>query len=571
MAKKKNKKVIRYPRSFHINVGMIIFFLIFVYMAFYVSAYIRRDKVQFYEVEAGGIVNDRSYTGLILRQEDVKYTDRAGYINYYIREGKRASVGSRVYSLDETGSLAGYLEKNPNAGGQLVEEDLADLKRQLSAFSLSYQDIDFSEVSDAKYSLEASVMEYMNFSNMENLDAALASAGINFQQVRSNESGIISYAIDGFSDTAIKPAKKSDKKKDKKKEEKKKEEKKEDDENKKEESGAQSETDPSSQDEAPSGIEDREGENSTAGQETEADESKETAAADSLEEDKAYAEEQAEITRSMTMYSDITASNISEDLFDKSKYIRNITKSGQLIGKGVPVYKVISSENWSVVFQMTEDDVKEYGDRQTLDVLFGGHGLTMTGKFSMIAGTDGKTYGKLDFDKYMVQFASDRFINFEIISEEVKGLKIPVSAVTSKDFFLVPVDYISQGGDSSKMGFMKEIYSEKGTSVQFVPADVYYSTEEYYYINKSDSSELKEGDYIVKPGSASDRFQIGQTASLQGVYNINKGYAVFRQIEVLTSNDEYYTVEKGTKYGLSVYDHIVLNADTVQEGELIYQ
>ena len=65
--------------------------------------------------------------------------------------------------------------------------------------------------------------------------------------------------------------------------------------------------------------------------------------------------------------------------------------------------------------------------------------------------------------------------------------------------------------------------------------------------------------------------QIGSSASLQGVYNINKGYAVFKQIEILNSNDEYYTIKKGTSYGLSVYDHIVLNADTVYEGELIYQ
>ena len=46
---------------------------------------------------------------------------------------------------------------------------------------------------------------------------------------------------------------------------------------------------------------------------------------------------------------------------------------------------------------------------------------------------------------------------------------------------------------------------------------------------------------------------------------------MFKQIEILNSNDEYYTIKKGTSYGLSVYDHIVLNADTVYEGELIYQ
>ena len=44
------------------------------------------------------------------------------------------------------------------------------------------------------------------------------------------------------------------------------------------------------------------------------------------------------------------------------------------------------------------------------------------------------------------------------------------------------------------------------------------------------------------------------------VYNINKGYAVFKRIEKLSGNGEYFTIAKGTDYGLSVYDHIVLDA-----------
>lgn len=574
MAKKKNKKVIRYRRGFHINVGMIIFFLIFVYMAFYVYTYIRRDKIQFYEVEAGGIVNDKSYTGLILRQEDVKYTDRAGYINYYVREGKRVSAGSRVYSLDETGSLADFLTENPDAAGKIADEDLADLKRQLSSFSLSYNDMNFSAVSDTKYSLEASVMEYMSFNSMENLDAALANAGIHFQQVRSGESGIISYAIDGFSDMVPnlpkKQTEKNSKKKDSKKEEKQEESSPLEDEG---QAGENSTGESSREDSlentgnngsVPAGESIGTGE--SAG--SEAGNKEETSSSQNQGDAVDGAFEEA--MKNMTLYSNITPSGLTKEHFDKTKYIRNITKSGSLIGKGAPAYKLITSEDWSLVFPLSEDDVKEYNERKTLDISFNGHDLTATGKFSIITGADGEPYGKLDFNKYLVQFSSERFVNFEIVSEEVKGLKIPVSAVTSKDFFLVPSDYVSQGGDSSQTGFMKEVYSDKGTSVQFVPADIYYSTDEYYYIDKSDTSDLKAGDYIVKPGS-SERFQLGQTASLQGVYNINKGYAVFRQIEVLTSNDEYYTIEKGTKYGLSVYDHIVLNADTVQEGALIYQ
>ena len=89
-------------------------------------------------------------------------------------------------------------------------------------------------------------------------------------------------------------------------------------------------------------------------------------------------------------------------------------------------------------------------------------------------------------------------------------------------------------------------------------------------MDMGEKSPFQAGMVLIKPDS-DDRYQIGPTDSLEGVYNINKGYAVFKQIEILNSNEEYCTIKKGMSYGLSVYDHIVLNAETVQEGDLIYQ
>ncbi|MGN1177035.1 MAG: HlyD family efflux transporter periplasmic adaptor subunit, partial [Roseburia sp.] len=62
----------------------------------------------------------------------------------------------------------------------------------------------------------------------------------------------------------------------------------------------------------------------------------------------------------------------------------------------------------------------------------------------------------------------------------------------------------------------------------------------------------------------------GETASLQGVYNINKGYAVFKQINILYQNKEYTIVETGTNYGLSLYDHIALDGTKINENDLIH-
>ena len=55
------------------------------------------------------------------------------------------------------------------------------------------------------------------------------------------------------------------------------------------------------------------------------------------------------------------------------------------------------------------------------------------------------------------------------------------------------------------------------------------------------------------------------------MYNINKGYTQFRQIDILYQNEEFALVKEGTSYGLTVYDRIVLNSEAVDEDEVIYR
>ena len=75
-----------------------------------------------------------------------------------------------------------------------------------------------------------------------------------------------------------------------------------------------------------------------------------------------------------------------------------------------------------------------------------------------------------------------------------------------------------------------------------------YETDDTYYI---DSEYVSSGDILQKPDS-SETYRVGtDTASLQGVYNINKGYAVFKQIDVLYQNEEYKV--------LGLISYIVIN------------
>ena len=97
-------------------------------------------------------------------------------------------------------------------------------------------------------------------------------------------------------------------------------------------------------------------------------------------------------------------------------------------------------------------------------------------------------------------------------------------------------------------------------------ATVYNKTDSYYLV---DSSQFKEGEYVLLKDS-SKRYQISETETLQGVYNINKGYAVFREIMVLDENEEYCIVEEGSSYGLAQYDHIALDASDVKDEDIVY-
>ena len=48
-----------------------------------------------------------------------------------------------------------------------------------------------------------------------------------------------------------------------------------------------------------------------------------------------------------------------------------------------------------------------------------------------------------------------------------------------------------------------------------------------------------------------------------------RGMPLFRRIEILDQNEEYAIVSKNTAYGLARYDHIVRNADKVDEEEIL--
>ena len=210
--------------------------------------------------------------------------------------------------------------------------------------------------------------------------------------------------------------------------------------------------------------------------------------------------------------------------------------------------------------------IEELEELEYVKVKFLKNQDTSWGQVNSYTNPDGDTFVQLTFTNSMITFCTDRFIEIELITEAEKGLKIPQSSIIQKEFYIVPKEYVTQSGENGREGVLRETYTEDGkATTEFIETTIYNATETEYYL---DDSQLRSGDDIIKPDST-EKFTISKKGSLVGVYNINKGYADFKQIDILYENDEYAIVKSNTQYGLSVYDYIALDASSVEENEII--
>ena len=266
-------------------------------------------------------------------------------------------------------------------------------------------------------------------------------------------------------------------------------------------------------------------------------------------------------------YEDLRPEQVTTELFDTSTYDRTLFGSNALVEEGDPVYKLVTDENWCVVISTDAETAAALKAEEYIKVRFLKNQDESWGRVETCVNEKGETLVSFWFSNSMITFCTDRYLGIELLLQEQKGLKIPNTAVVDKSFFLVETDYVTMGEEGTE-GVMKRVYNENGTErAEFVTTGIYAEEDGYYYI---DPVYLTAGDVLYKPDSQ-ETCTVSEKATLTGVYNINKGYADFRRINVLYANEEYSIVESNTMYGLSVYDRIVLDSSTVAEDELIYK
>lgn len=455
MAKTEKHILEKLKNRIPLNIGTFIFGAIFVYMIISVVMYLTADHIESYQVTAGPLANNQTYTALVLRDEKVVTASASGYITYYARENSKVAKSGVVYSLGENQTSA--------AVDELTEEDYSRIRSSMAAFSSSFDKSNFYDTYTYKYKLEGTILQYSGLTPSE--DGKLPQTVGGQTVYTSAQDGVILYSVDGYED---------------------------------------------------------------------------------IEED-----------------------DLSPDYFNKRNYNITNLQSEHKVSAGDTVYKLITSEDWALYVPLTSEQTVQLSGRKTIRVKFLKDDTTQVGNFSIVTDKDGNYYCKIKFSKGMIRYSNDRFLDIELVTNTKSGLKIPLSSIVTKDFYMIPKEYVTYSDENGKAGFNKLVHvkgKEEKTTSEFIQATIYEEDDDYYYV---DTTTFSQGDEIIKPDSQAT-YTVEKTKSIEGVYCINKGYAVFRKILILDQNDEYCIVDTGTEYGIAQFDHIVRNGKTVKEDDILY-
>ena len=461
MSSNQKKKVVKYRRPWNLNIGMLIFGFIFVYILISVVTYFRSEHIVGYEVNEGSLSASNTYTGIAIREEKVITSAGNGYVNYFTREGERIGTNRLVYTIDSSGKLAEMMASSGESN-QLTAENLQALRQECISFTGSFSQLQFETAYSFKYSMEGSVLQLASTNTLENI-GTLNSGGASdsVQMYYAPESGIVVYSVDG--------------------------------------------------------------------------------------------------------YENLTPESVTADVFDKNTYQRKLLLANELLEQGNEVYKLCTSEDWSLVIPLTDDQADQMIEETYVKVKFLKNQTESWAEFSILNNADGR-YGLLKFNNSMISFCTDRFVDIELIVEEEEGLKIPISSIVEKEFYLIPTEFVLTGDDGKTKCVFRQIYTEDGgLEWDKVTISVYAEIDGYAYI----SEDILHGGDVLRKADSSEEETVSKRGTLIGVYNIDKGYADFRQITILYQNDDYAIVKSNTTYGLREYDHIVLDASTVSDDDFM--
>jgi hypothetical protein len=232
-----------------------------------------------------------------------------------------------------------------------------------------------------------------------------------------------------------------------------------------------------------------------------------------------------------------------------------------------PAFKIVGNI-WYIAAYMPNEMIRGFSANQMRTVYIEnpvtGEFLPLTMRVDRI--TPGTRDSRVVFrsTRYVIDFMHRRNVNIRTTQSVETGLKIPNTAVASRQYYIIPLTFLHGIIENSVLRF-----SEEGNVS--VPVTVAEWAGAYVHI-RGDGLELAVGDILLD--GLGGRHELRDVRTVQGVYRVNTGVADFRVIHT----DAPITERGGStllcpvrnQRSLNEFDSIVVDADMVTEGQIIW-
>ena len=185
----------KYKRTRDMNVGIFIFAIVLIYLIVTIVMYATTKRISTYEVREGSILKDNSYTGLVLREEQLINAEKSGYINYFQNENSKVKAGTNIYAIS-AGKLS-YGDEGGESAVTLSPEEQSALVVKTQNFNENFNPQKFSSVYSLKNEITNTMQTASNQTKTARMDSVISQNGGTADIYSTSRDGLVVLSFDG--------------------------------------------------------------------------------------------------------------------------------------------------------------------------------------------------------------------------------------------------------------------------------------------------------------------------------------------------------------------------------------
>ena len=180
-----------------VNIGMVIFAFLFLYIliSFFIS--LRKPQPSIYEVQKITLATNNLARAVVVREEQNVLTDYSGYVNFYLKNGTRVAKNEAVFSVDDSRTL--HDAQSDKLDYTLSVDDIHEVKESISTHDRNYVSGDFASIHDLKTDMQTRIVNIIDMYRLENLSRLnQGSDGSSLKLCKAPDAGIVSFFTDSL-------------------------------------------------------------------------------------------------------------------------------------------------------------------------------------------------------------------------------------------------------------------------------------------------------------------------------------------------------------------------------------